>query len=226
MLRKIAQDPDSGYRIEAIRAIGIAAKRSDAVSILNQIAGDEDFEARFAAYEQLRRLDDICISQTLIGGSFLLDSVVCKGPRLVFASRADGPRIVVFGAPLNVEKNIFIESGDGSIIINAQPEEEFVSVMRKFPNRPRPVGPLKATSNITDIIRTLCQSPSAKNRPVMRPGLGIAYCDLIVLLKQMCETGALKAQFRAGEMSKAAKPMAAAVNLEKKATTTDNNDSM
>jgi hypothetical protein len=193
---------------------------------LNRIAGDEDFEARFAAYEQLRRLDDISISQTLIARSFLLDSVVCKGPRLVFVSRADAPRIVVFGAPLNVEKNIFVESGDSSIIINAQPGEEFVSVMRKFPNRPRPVGPLKAASNITDIIRTLCQSPSVKNRPAMRPGLGVAYCDLIVLLKQMCETGALKAQFRAGEMSKAAEPAPAAVNLEKKTITTDNNESM
>ena len=226
ILRKIAQGPDSGYRVEAIRAIGTGAKRSDAVSILNRIAGDEDFEARFAAYEQLRRLDDICISQTLIAGSFLLDSVVCKGPRLVFVSRADAPRIVVFGAPLNVEKNIFVESGNGSIIINAQPGEEFVSVMRKLPNRPRPIGPLKAASNITDIIRTLCQSPSAKNRPATRPGLGVSYCDLIVLLKQMCETGALKAQFRTGEMSKAAKPAPAAVNLEKKKTTTDNNESV
>ncbi len=209
-LRKIIIDRNSPYRIDAIKALGTSARRNDALPILNRQLRDDDFDVRFAAYEQLRKLSDISISQTIVAGNFFVDNVATGGQKIIFVSRTDIPRIVLFGGPIYCENDIFIESSDKSIIINAKPGEKFVSVMRKHPTQPRLMGPMAAGYEVTDIIRVLCEGLPAKDQPQLRPGLGVPYSDLIALLRHMCQSGAVNAEFRAGSLS------TAGVFLEKK----------
>ena len=197
VLGRIAGQMGSAYRIDAIRAIGSGARRNDAISILNRVLGDEDFEVKFAAYEQLRKLEDISISQILVDGEFLVDSVIQSGPKVIFVSRRDVPRIVLFGSPIYCEKNIFVESPDGRVTINALPGGRSISVMRKHPTRPGPVGPMNCSLELRNVIRTLGES---MKKPNLRPGLDVSYSDLIALLEQMCESGAVKADFIPGLM--------------------------
>ncbi len=80
--------------------------------------------------------------------------------------------------------------------------------MRKHPKWPGLIGPLKSSFKLADIIRTLGEAIPVGDKPLLRPGLGVCYSDIIALLKLMCENEAVKAEFMAG-------PMPAGAILEK-----------
>lgn len=202
-LARLARAVDSPLRVGAIKAIGLNAKRNSAIPILTRLLDDSNFEVKFAAYQQLRRLRDLSMSRTLVGNKFFIDHVMVRGPKTVHVSREGVPRIVLFGAPIRCKENIFLESDNKDIVINARPGEKYVSVMRQLPNRPRLVGPLRAGYELSDIIQALCGDPDIESMPGTRRGLGVSYSDIIPLLSKMCDTGTVKADFVSGDMTTA-----------------------
>jgi hypothetical protein len=199
-LRQIAEDKNSSYRVEALEAITTAASRNDAAAISRKLLRDDDFDIRLAAYEQLRKLDDITVAQRLVGRNFYLEQITQTEHKSIFVSRSGQPRVVLFGAPLRCRKNIFVQSDDSSIIINAPAGQEYVSLIRKHPTRPYiPPIQLKSSFELGDIIRTLCEEP-LKTRDEGQIGLGVSYAEVIALLKQMSDKGAIRAEFRAGPL--------------------------
>lgn len=209
VLRTIAYDRDSSYRIGAIQGIGKYAERNSAMASLSSILGDAEFDVAFAAYEQLRRLGDISISQELVA-DFIVEQVMHPGPKRIFVRRSGSPRVVLFGAPIYCEKDLFIESEDGSIVINAPAGAKYVSIMRRHPRRPKLVGPFKSGYRVVDVIKTLSESARVNDASMVLPGLGVSYSDMLALLQQMTKHGDIRAEFIAGKMS------VAGVNLEKK----------
>jgi len=199
ILRQIAADKDSSYRIEALEAITAAASRNDAACISRGLLRDDDFDIRLAAYEQLRRLDDISITQRLVAHNFYLEQITQTEQAAIFVSRSGQPRIVLFGVPIYCSDNVFVQSADGNITINAPAGQKYVSIIRKHPKRPNIVVQLKSSFELSDIIRTLCEEPLKKTGRG-RLGLGVSYADMIALLKQMCDRGAVQAEFRAGPL--------------------------
>jgi hypothetical protein len=200
-LRKIASDKDSAYRIEALDAITTSASRNDAIAISRNLLRDSDSNIRLAAYENLRKLDDIAVSQKLIARSFYLERIAQTEYKGIFVSRSGQPRIVLFGAPIYCDDNIFVQSADGSITINAPPGEKYVSIIRKHPKRPSVMVQLKSSFELGDIIQTLCEEPLKKTEEGHR-GLNVSYAEAIALLKQMCDKGAVDAEFIAGPLPK------------------------
>ena len=198
-LRQIAVDKGSSYRIEALEAITTAASRNDAAAISRKLLRDSDFDIRLAAQEQLRRLDDIAITRRLVARNFYLEQITQTEHKSIFVSRSGRPRIVLFGAPIYCRDNIFVQSSDGNITINAKAGQKHVSIIRKHPKRPNIIVQLKSTFELGDIIRTLCEEPLKKTKQG-QPGLGVSYADMIALLKQMCDKGAVQAEFRAGPL--------------------------
>jgi len=95
-------DKASSYRIEALKAITAAANRSDAAFVARTLVRDDDFNVRFAAYEQLLKLDDVTISQTVIAGNFYLEQVAQANRKEIYVSRSGRPRIVLFDAPIYI----------------------------------------------------------------------------------------------------------------------------
>ena len=200
-LRRIAQDKESPNRIEALEAIALGAKRNDAVSISRKLLRDDDFQIRLAAYEQLRRLDDVAVVQEFIGRSFYLEQISQTGHKSVFVSRSGQPRVVIFGAPIRCSGEVFIQSKDGDVIINAPAGQQYVNIIRKHPKRPGVIAQLRSSFEIDDIIRTLCNEPPDEEEK-RRGGLGVSYADAAALLKQMCDMGVVDAEFHAGPMPK------------------------
>jgi len=199
-LRQVTADKNSPYRVEALEAITAGASRNDAAAISRRLLPDDDFDIRLAAYEQLRRLDDITVAQTLVGRNFYLEQITQTEHESIFVSRSGQPRIVLFGAPIRCRKNIFVQSDDGSIILNAPTGQEYVSIIRKHPRRPNiPPIQLKSSFELGDIIRTLCEEPF-KKRDEGQIGLGVSYAEAIALLKKMSDKGAVRAEFRAGPL--------------------------
>ena len=200
-LRQIAMDRASAYRLEALAAITAAADRNDASAISRILLRDDDFDIRLSAYKQLRALGDIAVVQNVIGGNFYLEQISQTPHKAIFVSRSGLPSIVLFGAPLYCRDNIFVQSGDGTMTINASAGQKYVSIMRKHPERPNVVIQLKSSFEVGDIIRTLCEEPLGETERA-RLGLNVSYSDAIVLLKQMCDKGAIQAEFRAGGLPK------------------------
>jgi flagellar basal body P-ring protein FlgI len=200
-LRKIAMDVNSDYRIAALEAITAGARRNDAVRIFQRLLRDDDFRVRLSAYEQLRKLEDISVAQELVGNNFYLEQIAQTRQKAIFVSRSGQPRVVLFGAPIEVSEGTFVRSKDGNITINAPSGQSYVSVIRKHPRRPGVVVQLKSSFTLSDIIRTLCERPPEEGKPG-QGGLGVPYADVIALLKLMSEKGAVQAEFWAGALPK------------------------
>ena len=200
-LRKIALDRGSPYRVEALEAITTAASSGDAAAISRTLLRDDDFHIRLAACEQLRKLDDVAVAQELIARNFYLEQIAQGERETIFVSRSGQPRVVLFGAPIRCRGNIFVQSADGDITINAPAGQGYVSIMRKHPRRPGVIAQLTSSFELADIIRTLCGEPLGKGEKG-RGGLGVSYADMIAVLKQMCDKGAARAEFRAGPLPK------------------------
>lgn len=196
ILRQIAMDKGSSRRIEALESVGAAARRDDVAAIARRLLRDEDFQVRLAAYEHLRRLDDVTIAQQFVGRNFYLEQVTRTNRKAIFVSRSGQPRIVLFGAPINCNDNIFVQSPEEDITVNASTGQNHVTLLRKHPKRPGVVAQARSSFKLNDVIKALCEEPPKEGDST--GGLGVSYADVIVLLKQMCDKGAVDAEFRAG----------------------------
>ena len=200
-LRAIVMDKKSVLRIEALEAITRGARRNDTAAIARQLLGDNNFEIRLAAYEQLRQIDDVSVIRIPVARSFYLDQISNTPYKSIYVSRSGEPRIVLFGAPIICRDNMFVESPNGEVTIDSRAGQKYVSLIRKHPTRPTVVGPLRSSLEIGDIIQTLCEEP-VKRSEQGRVGLGVSYAEMIGLLKQMREKGAIEAEFKAGPLPK------------------------
>ncbi len=201
-LREIAMNKDSSYRIEALEAITAGARRNDAAAISRHLLSDNDFNVKLAACDQLLKLDEMSVTQTRIARSFYLQRIAqieSAAGGAIFVSRSGKPRVVLFGTPIYCHEDIFVQSDDGSITLNAPSGQKYVSIIRKHPRRPDVILQLKSSFDLADVILTLCEEPLQKDKQA-RSGLGVSFSDMIALLKQMCDKGAVKAEFRAGEL--------------------------
>jgi hypothetical protein len=202
VLQQMAFDTGSPYRVEALEAITLGAARVDAAVVSRKLLLDRDFQVCLAAYEQLRKLDDVALKREFIGRSFYLEQVSQTGHRVIFVSRSGQPRIVLFGAPIYCRDNIFVQSSDGGIIINAPTGQKYVTLARKHPKRPGVVAQARSSFELADIIRKLCEEPARSSEETRRGGLGVSYAEMIALLKQLSDKGAVRAQFLAGPLAK------------------------
>ena len=195
-LRKILLNSASPFRTAAVEAIGRNAKPSEALAILMIALGSPDFQVRLKAYEMLLPINSPMIDRMNVAGNFVVDSVTSSGPKVIYIYQQKNPRIVLFGAPFHCQQNLFIQSDDGTITINAKPDDEFLSVSRKHPQRPRVLGPISSGYEVSSLIETLGGLPEESNDRInLRPGLAVSYAEIIPILKKLCEIDAIPAQF-------------------------------
>jgi len=197
----IALDTSSALRLEALEALASSAQRNDAAAIARRLLKDADFQVMLAAYEVLRRLDDFAVVRETVAGSFSLEQVVQTPRKAIYATRSGPPRIVLFGAPLSCRGDLFAQSGDGAVIINAPQGQQYVSLVRRHPSRPSSVSHIKTSFDLADIIRVLCND-RPKSSADVPGGLGVPYAEMIALVKQLSDSRMIGAEFRAGPLPK------------------------
>lgn len=202
-LRQIAMDGKSANRFAALTSITAGARRNDAARISQRLLRDDDFRMRLSAYEQLRKLDDVSVTQELVGSNFYLEQIAQTQYKTVYAFRSGQPRIVLFGAPIHCIEGTFVRSADGNITINAPAGQGYVSIIRKHPRRDGVLAQMKSSYDLSDIIRVLCEKPKEEG-DLGRGGLGVPYAEVISFLKLICDKGAVKAEFWAGPLPKSA----------------------
>ncbi|MDD5010611.1 MAG: flagellar basal body P-ring protein FlgI [Phycisphaerae bacterium] len=202
ILREHAQDNSSSFQIPAIQAVGEYARKNDATSLMRRLARENNFDVRYNAYKYLQKYDDTSIIRTLVAKDFYIDQLIAAGPKTIYAARTRQAGIVLFGAPIKCQPDIYVESDDGQIIINALPQENRVSIMRKHPITKTLMGPLKCSMMLADVIRILGETPTTEDKEKRRLGLGASYSDIVALLKKMADKGAVDADFIAGSLGR------------------------
>jgi hypothetical protein len=212
-LGEIAKNTQSQFRVAAIKALS-AAKLKDIEPILSRLVEDSQLDVRIAAYEQLVGFNSVLVTRIPIGSDFFVDLVHSRDDKIIYAYRKDNARIVLFGSPITCKKDIFIDMKQ--VMINAKPNEDHVSLVRRHPSRPKLVGPIQCSFKVEDLIRTLGQPPEVDTRKMTWPGLGISYSEILTLLDQMCQREIIPAKFILGPVTDAG------AFLEKSAEKTDN----
>lgn len=197
VLRQIALDPRSAYRAEALETVVASARRTDATLLLRRLLQDRDQQVVLAAYEHLRRLGDASIVQEFVGRSFYLERVVETSHRAIFVSRRGAPRVVIFGAPLRCRDSVFVESPDGTVTIDARPDEGYVSLRRRNPRRQGIIGPVRTGLALSEVIRALGAEPTRDEEGRLL-GLGVSYAEVVSLLERLCSSEAVAAEFWLG----------------------------
>ncbi len=200
-LRTIALDEASAYRLDALDAMVSGARRNDAVSLARRLLRDPDVRVVLAAYEALRRFDDIAVRREYIGRSFYLESIVQTDRKAIFVARSGEPRIVLFGVPLNCHDDIFVEAANGTVMVNSLAGQNYVSVTRKDPARPRAVGTVRTGFSISEIVRVL-GAERQRTADGQLSGLGAPYTEVTAVLEQLCAKAAVTAEFWAGPLPK------------------------
>lgn len=198
VLRDFVFDPESPYRIDALKPIGRNSRLSDADPILLRAMTQEDMPLRLAAYETALAAKSTHISRTLVANSFFVDRISCGGPKVVYAYRKGRPGIVIFGSPVRCGDNIFLQSDNGEVTLNARPGDKFISVSRTHPNRPRVVGPIAGGFELSQFVRALGESPEQKKGSTTLTGLALPYSQIIAILAKMSENKVYAAQYAQG----------------------------
>ncbi len=203
-LRAIALDETSPYRAKALEAMVVGARRNDAALLARRLLRDRDTEILLAAYEALRRMDDIAVRKEPVGRSFYLEQVVQTDRRAIFVSRSGQPRVTVFGAPLTCGDDIFVEAADQTVVVNSRAGQNYVSVTRKDPGKAGVIGPVRTGFTVSEIVRAL--GAERQRTPAGRlVGLATPYSDVTAVMKQMSEKDAVDAEFWAGPLPKIAR---------------------
>ena len=200
VLRELALDAKSPFRLEALDAVMVSARRNDAVTLARRLLRDDDAKIVLAAYEHLRQMDDPTVKRELIGRSFSLEQVVQTNRKAIFVSRSGDPRVVLFGAPLRCSNNMFVESPDQSIVVNARAGRGFVSITRKHPTRPGIMGPIRTGFDVGSVVRALGAEAATSGGQLQ--GLGVPYAEVIAILEQLSAKDAVDAEFWAGPLPK------------------------
>jgi hypothetical protein len=205
-LRDLAVDPKSPYRLDALEAIMVSAKRVDAVTLAGRLLRDDDVAVVLAAYDQLHRIDDRAVRREVVGRSFLLEQVVQSSHKAIFVSRSGDPRVVLLGAPLTCRDSLFVESPDQELVLDSRAGQGYVSVIRKHRTRPGVIGPIRSKPDLADLVRTLGNEPSA-SPPGQVQSLGVPYSQVIALLERLSAKEGVAAAFWAGPLPKIGVPV-------------------
>ncbi|MCK4998147.1 MAG: hypothetical protein KAS23_01380, partial [Anaerohalosphaera sp.] len=136
----------------------------------------------------------------LICDGFFMDSITAPGKKIIYVYRSSAPRIVLYGDPIACKRNLFVTSPDGQVTINSQTDQLGISLMRQHPKSPKLIGPIKSSHRVKDLIGALGNSPTFKKGQRMSPGLEVAYSEVIAILKNMCDSNIIEAQFIAEPM--------------------------
>jgi hypothetical protein len=206
ILREMALDAKSPFRMEALNAVMVCARRNDASALAMRLLRDKDKTMVLAAYEYLRQTDDPSIRRETVGRGFQLEQVVQTDRRAVYVSRSGDPRIVLFGGPLVCTNNIFVESADQSIVVNTRSGEDSVAITRKHPTRPGIMGPVRTDFEVRSIIRAL-GAEATVNPEGQLQGVGGSYAQVAAIVERLIAKGALDAEFWVGPLPEIAVPV-------------------
>ena len=191
-----ARNPTSEYRFQAIRALGRAEGMAGAAITLRELLHDKDPRVQIAAYEALIERNDPTIrSARIAADNFVLDSVPTQGPnKFMYVKRSGSRRIALFGDELRCSPPVFYRAPDGSLMINASPGDEALTLLRVVVPSGDTSSPISAPLELPGLIRLMgSEADIGLDGEVV--GLGLDYGAVTRTLYHLCTDRSVDAKF-------------------------------
>ena len=189
-----AQDNDTPFQVPAIEAIGRHRGMPRADLALRELLDDDNNLVRVAAYEALRRRGNLAVRQIDVDGQFRLDIVRSNENNMIYATQAEEPRIVVFGADLQVNSPVFFNAPDNLVTINANEGAEELTLWRTIPRTGGISDKLRIPFDVTTLIETLGSRADYGSDGEIS-GLGLTYGQVVGILYRLCQQDDIDATF-------------------------------
>ncbi|MFW6133133.1 MAG: flagellar basal body P-ring protein FlgI [Planctomycetota bacterium] len=118
VLVEFARTSGSAFQIPAIEELGRRRRPARALSVLRTLVNVDSETVRVAAYRALRHIGDSrTVERRRVGDEFDLDVVRTTAKPVIYATRTQSPRIVVFGRDIRVRRPVFFTTPDETITV-------------------------------------------------------------------------------------------------------------
>ncbi|NLF30341.1 MAG: hypothetical protein GX591_05565 [Planctomycetes bacterium] len=186
VLAACARGP-SPHRLEAIAELGRATALL-AEDTLRNLLNDSDAIVRIAAYEAIEdgRVHG-GIERIDVDGRFSLHIVPSTAEPMIYATRTDTPRLVLFGDGLLVRRPIFFTTPDDLVTINANTDTDLLQVYRRVGAGKRLSETLTIAPDLRSLILTLGRTPVPDIHGHCE-SLGLTYSQVVSVLFRLCES--------------------------------------
>jgi hypothetical protein len=195
VIARHAEDGQSEYRFQAIRALGEAKGMAGSVMTLRRLLGDADPRVEIAAYEAMVTRSDTSIRSVPVGrDNFILDEVPTARDAFVYAKRSGNRRVALFGRDLRCVPPLFYRAPDGSITITAQEHDDALTVLRRVVTTGSVSPPIPVPLELGALIPVMGNEAGVnlENEVV---GLGLEYGAVVRALHHLCRDGSVNAEF-------------------------------
>lgn len=209
-LRDMLADPDLSIRISAYEALMRRAVRVQA----NRLAQDNP-RAPSSHLEVLAEMNVPAgllqgVSRQMISGKFFLD-VVPSGEPLIYITQQGQPRVVLFGANLDLNRPLLANIWSSRLLIASDAPTDPIRV--RFEDASGRARTASTTGTIVDLIAILAQDPTPEE---LTPSLGLSYSEIVGVLYELQQQNYLAAPFTTERDRLQAQIYAAAKSGERK----------
>ena len=149
---------------------------------------------RIAAYEALVRRGSSHVISLDVGGQFKLDIVTTRSKSLIYATRTQQPRIVLFGPSLRVAEPVFFAMPEDLVTLNSEEGDDKLGAWRRLPGQDRYSDAFYIKHDLVELIRLLGDRPELGINGKIQ-GLGLTYGQVVSVLYRLCDEGHVPAPF-------------------------------
>ena len=197
-LEQFAMDAKGSYRRKAIETLTLSG---DILcrQVLRKVVRGDDLQVRVLAYEGLAKNNDAMIRREIIGeDNFILDRVLGTMRPLIYVTRRDEPKIVIFGEA-QIRPPVFYSHTDDSVIISAEAGDKELSLLRRTPSG-NVSGRIPGPMDIPGLLRLLGGDADIVGENVT--GLGLPYSHIVAIMHKLCQGQgqAIQARFKLQEL--------------------------
>ena len=195
VLEQFATKADSPHRLTAIDALAHARRSTRAALVLRQLLDDRDPRIRVEAYEALLSRGDRVIESRPIGANnFALDTMPSSAENLIYVRRTGSQRVVLLGSGWRCLPPIFYQSPNRMLTVNADDDDENLTLIRRTPFSNRTSPPLPAALEVDELIAMLGGDPRVTSADEVH-GLALDYSTITHALYELCRTRSINAKF-------------------------------
>jgi hypothetical protein len=193
-LRTIAIKNEDGLRDRATAMLGKLVlqhpENRRLVRTLREQLDDDDAFVRFAAFDALARIEDSSIVTRRFGDRFELAMVRSSRP-MIYVTRQEAPRIVVFNQMLGFEPGMLFTEGDNALMLAMDDGEQRLRVRYRPPEES--LGKTyRIPATVGNLIYLLANQPTPDDPS---PGFGMRYSRVVRIVHELTEAGHVDAPF-------------------------------
>lgn len=184
-----AQGPRAARATDLLGKLLIQNPRHrDLTMLLRDQLDHADAMVRFAAFDALSTADDPAVNRRVFDHKLELAFVRSARP-LIYVTRSQAPRIVVFGEMLGFNTPLAFNHDDGRLMLRQDRPGQPLAV------RGRPRGADRGTTEeiaptVANLVYLLANRPTRQN---FGPGLDMGYGEIVKVLHRLTEQGAIDA---------------------------------